>query len=246
MHPDEPTAAQGISRRRFLTAASAVALAPLVPVGAAAVRASAAHPAPAAPTSIAPLSMGYVDGSGQWPSLRGLPWADDGVLSLTDVVPASSSDAAGPDLRGDVAVVTVHGLLPDPRRLDDPALRSVALDADLRADDPDVVATFFAWTLRARPSPSVSGRSVVRVPLAHGAQLGFDLVVDRGGAIGRASRRLGVVGGADVARLHRGAYLIALDGGRWDRARALPARDDAAWATQPSIIVTIDEDAAPA
>ena len=243
MHADESdaTPAPVISRRRFLAVASAVAVAPLVPLGNAAVLAAPDRSLEGTVVRPEPLSVGYIEGSAQWPSLQGLPWADAGVLGLGTVMPAASLWAAAPDLLGRTAVITVHGLVPDLQRIADRTLRFVALDADLRADDPGSTARFYAWTLRTGPAMSASGRSIFRMPVTHGTRLGFDLAVGRAGSNSLSSGHLGLASHDGLAVLRRGAYLIALEAHTWDHARALPDRDDPEWSEMPSIVVTVDE-----
>jgi hypothetical protein len=236
-----------ITRRRFLAVASAVAVAPLLPVGNAAVLgATPASPVDLVPPAVrpVPLSIGYVEGSAQWPRLDGLPWADDGVLALGRVVPANSLRVGDPALTGRSAIITVHGLVPDLDRLEGSPLRFIALDADLHADVPASALRFFAWTLRTGAAMSASGRSIFRMQVTQGTRLGFDLAVGSVDSNSLSSGHLGVASRDNVTALRRGAYLLALGPQTWDRARTLPARGDPAWSNLPSIVVTVDQPAA--
>ena len=245
METDESgsTPVRGITRRRFLAVASVVAVAPLMRIATAS--ALGAAPVDLVPPAMPPLplSIGYVEGSAQWPRLDGLPWADDGVLALSRVVPATSLRVGDPDLVGRTAIITIHGLVPDLHRIGGSPVRFIALDADLHADQPASGLRFFAWTLRTGSALSASGRSIFRMEVTRGTRLGFDLAVGTAGSNSLSSAHLGIASHDNVAALRRGAYLLALGPQTWDRARTLPARDDAAWSDLASIVVTVDQPA---
>ena len=237
----DPTSVSVITRRQFLAVATAVAMTPLVPIGHSAVRAATRGDPLIAVMPPVPLSVGYIGGSALSPSLQGVPWADDGVPGSSQVIPAASLRAGAPDLVGRTAVIIVHGLVPDLHRIADRSLRFVALDADLHAEDPTSTLRFFAWTLRTGATTSASGRSIFRMQVTPETRLGFDLAVGRDGSNSLSSGHLGLASHDDRAVLRRGAYLLALDPQTWDRARALPDRDDPEWGDLPSLLVTVDE-----
>ena len=248
--------ADGVTRRRFLTVAAAVALAPLIPMdGGVALAAPGSRrqilPRAVRATAVGerqdlesagPLSVGYIDGSAHWPDLRSRPWADDGVLGLTDVVPATALPGGDSSLVGQIAIVTVHGLYPGPLQTADRSLRHITLDADFDAADPASARKFFAWTLRTGPAESVSGRSVFRIHVTESTRLGFDLAVSGASSSSLTRCHLGVGGGARLAKLHRGAYLLALRPGTWDAARHLPKLGDPQWRQLMSLVVTVDHE----
>jgi hypothetical protein len=247
------TRAARITRRAFLAVASAVAVAPLLPTGESAVLGAApGRPVPAAhdgdprapdgsdlAMASLPLSVGYIRGSAYWPTLHAPPWDRDGVLGASDVIPAASLRSGDPLLLGRTAIVTVHGLHRTPDRTAGASLRHVTLDMDYRADDPAAVATFHAWTLRTGPAASVSGRSILRIDITTATRIGFDLSIWRRTSRTIATAHLGTGREQGLAKLRRGAYLLALQPGTWDAARTLPAIDDPEWGAIASLVVTV-------
>ena len=223
-----------LTRRRFLIAVSALVAAPLVPVGDRHVAAATVA------TTVRRLSVGYIERSDRWPDLSVLPWQAGGVLGLARSIPARSPLAGDRSFVGRDAVVTVHGLYPSLRRVADRTITRVALDADLRANDPARPLLFYASTIRAGPRASTSQRSVFSVRVGSAASLGFALDVKRGTTRTRSRVVFGVGTGTSIAKLRRGAYLLALDPTVWDSRRSLPAVGTTAWSRIPSLIVTVD------
>ncbi len=246
MLPDRP-----ITRRAFLAATSAAALVPMIPMGRSAALgwgpvatassgAGAQVASPGATAAVAPMSVGYIDGSAELLEPGARSWSDAAALHLRQVIPATSVRPSAGELTPGTALVTVHGLVLARSGVAARALDSVALDADFRATDDDPELRFFAWTHRAGPAPATSGRSIFSMAVDEGSGLTFHLTTRSSGRTLISIRRLAILGGFGLATLRRGAYLLATRPGTWDRPRMTPAGGDAVLRDLSSVLVTID------
>ena len=225
-----------LTRRRFIVGASAVVLSPLVPLGEAVVRGAGV----VAPTPLPRLSVGYIERSGTRQDLHLFPWRRGGVLDRGVSTPARLLLSGDRSLVGDEAIVTVHGLYPSLPRVPDRTITAIALDADLRANDPTHPLLFYAATLRAGAHSSESQRAAFRIRVGSAATLAFALNVKRGTSRTRSRQVFGVGTGSGLAKLRRGAYVLALGPTTWDTRRSLPPVGSVAWSRIPSFVVTVD------
>jgi hypothetical protein len=246
-----------VSRRTFLAGAAGVAASAVLPlataetlarkphrvppldprVAAREAAAAARHAATAMTTSRVPLSIGYVQGSAAWPKLGARPWTHSGHLGGSTVVPATSLPSGDLGLVGHRLTVTVHGLYP--HHLVDHSIRTIALDADFDAGNPDSVRKYFAWTARYDGVRAVSGRAVFELEASAQHHFGFELGTATKNAARVAVAQLVVGAAARVPKLREGCYLLALEPGTWDTPRRAPAVGSAQWRTRPSLVVTI-------
>lgn len=174
--PESPPAPAGLDRRRFMTLGSAgVAALSLGPL---------AGSAAAAELAAAPLSVGYLAGSGELPSFDGLFWqphlggADPAAGRRAtwispyawQVEPAHRLPMGDQELAGATIEVRIHGLYPDPPE------RSWFQAADLDVLFPvpgdlepvlgrGATLPYFAWGLADRSAPSPSPPCCFRLPL---------------------------------------------------------------------------------
>jgi hypothetical protein len=244
-----------LTRRRFLTGVAAVAAAAAVPLetSSALARGRAVHIDPAvaareaqdaaqeAATAMAPtrgpLSIGFVKGSGSWPKLEARPWVRSTHLAGAHVVPAGSLPAGDARLIGRRLTVIVHGLYP--KKLHDPAVDWIVLDADFDAGNPDSVRKLFAWTARYRGGRAISGRAVFEVEPSLQHHFGFELGTSRKGTARVGVAQLVPGPAATVPKLREGCYLVSLTAGTWDKPRRTPALGSPDWHTLASLVVTI-------
>ena len=128
---------------------------------------------------------------------------------------------------------------------------------------------FYAWTFRNGPSPSHSLVSAVRVGGSSGLRVGVSIdaaaITAPTGAAAAASPAgpsaavASVASGADAvpstvvfsSRVDRrlptfqpGVYLLGLEQGMWSTPTALPAIDDPAWSSLPSMVLLVEESTA--
>jgi hypothetical protein len=125
---------------------------------------------------------------------------------------------------------------------------------------------FYAWTFRNGPSPSRSLVSAMRVGASHGLRVGVSIdaapIAATSGAAPGVSAPAVAASVADGAaavpstvvfssRAHRrlptfqpGVYLLGLEQGMWSSPTALPAIDDPAWSSLPSMVVVVEESTA--
>lgn len=225
-----------ITRRTFLAGASAAAvLAPALP-GVASAGATRVL-AKSGGGRTAPLSVGFVDGSDLYPDLSGIPWVSPSVLELGRSVPASSAPTGDDRFIGQLARLTVHGPYPF-----DLPTGEVDLDAAFLSIDSTNPPVYYAWTARgsgpaARGNPVSFGVGVVSSSPCLTLSLGL---VPPGGSATSLAATFATGRGKGLAKLKRGAYLLALAPGTWDSPTSLPPLGDPAWSALTSIIVTIE------
>lgn len=198
---EAPPVHGGLDRRRFMTLGSAgVAALSLGPL---------AGSAAAAELAAAPLSVGYLAGSGELPSFDGLIWqphlggADPAVGQRAtwispyawQVEPAHRLPMGDQELAGAAIEVRIHGLYPEPPE------RSWFEAADLDVLFPlpgDLVPVlgwgaslpYYAWGLADRSAPSPSPPCCFRLPLEPDGGLELRLRVKPGrGLVPRGAGR---------------------------------------------------------
>jgi hypothetical protein len=214
-----------LTRRQFLAGTTAAGLAPLLGAAARPVRGSTATGVTAPPPPL-PLSVGYLEASDT---------LTDGWLEVPRrVIPVGGLAAHPSDVVGGWAKVTIHGLVPGAPVV---GFASLLLDVDYRERDDQPELRFFAWTLRTGAAGTISGRSVVDIPVESGPR--FHLTSRSGDVEIRSARRMSRPGLLGTS-LRPGAYLLATRPGLWDRSTVAPVAGDPAWANLPSILVTVD------
>ncbi len=232
-----PTTPSGLlsemSRRTFLAGVSAAAIATPVIGAARSERTFAAS----ATGKTGPLSVGYVDHSESWPDLGGAPGESPSVLELGRSVPAAAATTGDSRFVGQLARITVHGPYPG-------SLPAGQLDLDaaflaVSSIDPPV---YYAWTDRsgggaARSAPVSFG---VGVPSTNPCLSLSIRLLPQGGTPTTRTATFGVGRGKTIAKLRRGAYLLAVDAGTWDSPRSLPALGSSDWAALSSLVITVE------
>ena len=179
-----------------------------------------------------PMSVGFVEGSGDRIPPSRERWTDDGRLAGARVIPAAAMRTGADGLAGRLVRLTVHGLYPQDVQ---PRGSTLAVNAHIASPDPAAPYAFHAWSRRDGPTPSVSGRTNFQVLLDRDPRLAITVEVMTATGLARTGALFGIHSGQGVVKLRPGAYLLALEGGAWDRAASLPA--DGASASAPSSIL---------
>jgi hypothetical protein len=228
-----------LRRRDFLVLGAAGALAPWL--------GGVAHAAETARavgvTTAEPMSVGYVNGSGELPRLSRASWALSTDMAAAgeqplEVLPAAGLDLGDQELAGGDVKLRVQGLYPST-----PAgcrgVEEVDLDVFFPSPDPAFPKPlrFMAWSFRRRPGIDISPPLSFRVPLALDGGLTLALrVAYRGEGRDLAQR---VLQGSPVIerlyrtsftvdwqagrpKLQRGTYLLGVRPAIWDASTALP------------------------
>jgi hypothetical protein len=223
-------------------------------------KASASAEAASAPAETA--SVGYLEGSDNLVNLRRLS-ADlrlplavvraNRIAAERHVVPAASLGSGDASLAGAALRMTVHGFYPP--LYADAYLRSaaaVAAAALPRAVDVDVIvpcpelgsggARYEAWSYRRLPAEDRSARVSFLVAPDWYSDLGVEVRVVPAGAakahLLRTTFTLGRVGSRP--RLQRGAYLLGLAAGAWDRDADLPEQAEEVPPDLRSVLITLE------
>lgn len=240
-----------LHRRQFLALGSAGLLAPFFTDFA------WAEPL-AAEALVRPMSIGYIEESETFRSLRRLPRkirrplvAVDGEVEEAEaspvIVPAASLFQGDTSLPGRPLRIHVHGLYPSATlKLERPEDLPQALDLEVLFPSPDPAfpqpLRFFAWSIRKKPAWSPSPPVSFRFPLEWEAQPQFVLRVRTAAGESLVLRtKFTVDAESGRPRLRRGAYLFGFTPGAWDRggvkvsdlARRIPAE-------RVSLLVTMD------
>jgi hypothetical protein len=234
---EEPTI-YGVSRRKFLIGASAVAATPfLARLGAALLDQGDRIDFDA--LGLRPVSIGYIEGSG----IRGEDGSGGygGPESLTGarIVPAAAARSGDGSPTGRVVRATVHGLYPSRSALA-PDAQTVAVNGLFASRQPDAPYPFFAWTLQAHDVETMSHRSKFRVALDRHPRFGLAVEVLTSAGLATAATVFGTGSGANMAKLRAGTYLLAVGHDMWDRSRTLPAAGHTAWERLASIVLTVE------
>lgn len=171
-----------LDRRRFLMLASACAAAPAVHSAAQVI---SAVQAPEPPLVQNRMSVGFVEGSDELPSLHGVSWAGGGFEALSEqvgglrVVPADELPLGDQTLAGETVRVRLAGLYPQQPKNIAPFLRQARLTVMFPSDDPtqEQPLPFEAWSYRGKPAPMVSPPLSFVVPLGLDGRLDLSLTV---------------------------------------------------------------------
>jgi hypothetical protein len=183
-----------------------------------------------------PLSVGFVEGSGDRVRPSRERWADDGGLAGARVTPAAALRTGADDLAGRLVRLTVHGLYPQDVQ---PRASTLAVNAHIASPDPTAPYAFHAWTRRDGPAPSVSGRTNFQVLLDRDPRLAITIELMTATGMARTGALFGTRSGQGVVTIRPGAYLLGLEGGAWDRATSLPA-DGGLASIPPSVLLSVE------
>jgi hypothetical protein len=244
-----------LRRRDVLTFGAAGLLVPLFnnlawaePLAAAAER---------APQTV-PMSVGYIDGSEEYRSLKRLPRKIRRPFLLKEeeeaeaspvIVPAESLFQADTSLPGRPLHIHVHGLYP-PVALEAERRREVPLAVDLEAvfPSPDPAfptpLRFYVWGLRQRYGWDPSPPTTFRFPLEWQVLPQFILRVRRADGTHYVMRtRFTVDNEPGRPKLRRGVYLLGLTPVAWSRAARVSDYARIAPAEMFSLMISMDPEA---
>lgn len=242
---------RGLGRREFLVLGAAGFLTPWVTrlASAATLPVSAGLPQIVAPP--VPMSIGYVQGSGELKTLRRLPWEDPAAQRVAEgeepqrfeIASAKDLPLGDQKLANEVVKVTVYGLYPSARMLKKEGLDAIDLDVIFPSPDPAFPKPmpFHAWSYR-RVGPNVGHRLSFNVPLGLDGGLAISLVVGTLGAPQREryDANFSVDSGNGRPKLQRGIYLLGLGPTVWNSAEALPVPGEKARLELRSLVISID------
>ncbi len=211
--------------------------------------------------AVRPMSIGYIEESETFRSLRRLPRkirrplaavnAVNGEVGEAEaspvIVPAASLFQGDTNLPGRPLRVHIHGLYPSATlKLERPGDLPEAVDLEVLFPSPDPAfpqpLRFFAWSLRKKPAWSPSPPVSFRYPLEWEAMPQFVLRVRTAAGESIVLRtKFTVDAEAGRPRLRRGVYLFGFHPGTWDRggvkvadlARRIPAE-------RVSLLVSMD------
>jgi len=219
----------GVSRRKFLIGASAVAATPLLARLAAALL-DEGDRIDFDALGLPRLSVGYVEGS---------PARGATELAGARIVPAAAARTGDASLTGQLVKVTVHGLYPSRSALSS-TTRTVAVNGLFASHQPEQPYPFFAWTLHAHDAETMSHRSTFAVELDRNPRFGVAVELRTTTGPATAAAVFGTGSGVNMAKLRAGTYLLGVGHGTWDRGTTLPAAGDKAWGRLPSIVLTVE------
>lgn len=239
-----------LHRRAFLALGSAGLLAPFLQDFA------WAETLDKAGTVVWPLSVGYIEGSEEFRSLKRLPrkirrpglqGEEEAAESSPVVVPAVSLFQGDTTLPGRPLRIRIDGIYP-PLSVDSKRRRGLpfAADLDVFFPSPDpAIATpihYKAWSLRQRPgwnpSPPVSFRFPLDWQALPELVLRVQQTEEARPVVLRTKFTLDDESG--LPRLRRGVYLLGFAPGAWDRDVRLAEVGRKALAEQFSVLVTME------
>lgn len=171
-----------------------------------------------------PLTVGYIEGSGDRARPSRERWIEDGSLAGARVIPAGALRNGDASLAGRPALLTVHGLYPGDTQ---PEGSTLAIDVHVASSDPTAPYPFHAWLRRGGSTPTTSGRSNFRVLLDRDPRLAITVELMTTTGMARTGTLVGLRSGPGVVTLRPGAYLLGLERGAWDRDARLPAAGSA-------------------
>ena len=227
--PEEPHPGH-LHRRQFLALGSAGLLAPFFK--------DLAWAEPLAKDAVVrPMSVGYIEESETFRSLRRLPRkirrplvAVNGEVEEAEgspvIVPAASLFQGDTNLPGQPLRIHIHGLYPlATLKLERPEDLPEAVDLEVLFPSPDPAfpqpLRFFAWSFRKKPAWSPSPPVSFRYPLEWEAMPQFVLRVRTSAGESLVLRtKFTVDAESGRPRLRRGAYLLGFNVGTWDRGGA--------------------------
>ena len=230
--PSPLSAALGGNRRQFLLASSAAAAGALLfrgdlvtsPTG---LQLLAASLGPRIPVA-------YIEGSAGSSSLAAA------LGGPRRVVPAAGVRAAD-SLAGRAGRVSVRGFASSTYAQQSPAFSKVLLDAHVPSPTHlDQTIPFYAFTFRRDPAVSLSSASRLRITKGRGLRVGFRLEAPDSASTQAATTVFTSRPQRELPTLQPGVYLLGLQQGMFDSASTLPAIDDSAWATLPSLVLVVE------
>jgi hypothetical protein len=186
---------------------------------------------------VRPMSIGYIEESETFRSLRRLPRkvrrplvAVNGDVEEAEgspvIVPAASLFQGNANLPGRPLRIHIHGLYPAATlKLERPEDLPEAVDLEVLFPSPDPAfpqpLPFFAWSFRKKPGWSPSPPVSFRYPLEWEAMPQFILRVRTAAGESIVLRtKFTVDAESGRPRLRRGAYLFGFNPGTWDRGGA--------------------------
>ena len=241
----------GLGRREFLVLTATGILTPWLSRAAEATAPRTASAPIIAPP--VPMSVGYVEGSDSFKSLRRLPWDDvqsayaaiaAGVEpTRSAVVSATSMPLGNQNLASTVVKVTVHGFYGGPIKKKE-TLDAIDLDVYFPSPDPAFPQPlpFHAWSFRRLPEMSFGHRLSFNVPLGLDGGLALSLIVGQLNAPSRQryTTNFTVDSASDRPKLQRGIYLLGLGPAAFKSDATLPAYGEAARSDLRSLVISID------
>jgi hypothetical protein len=200
------------------------------------------------------MSIGYVEGSDAFTSLRRLPWDDvqsayaaiaAGVEpTRSSVISATGMPLGDQNLASTVVQVIVHGFYGGPIKKKE-TLDAIDFDVYFPSPDPAFPQPlpFHAWSFRRLPEMSFGHRLSFNVPLELDGGLSLSLIVGQMGASSRQryTTNFTVDPGSDRPKLQRGIYLLGLGPAAWKSDATLPAYGETARADLRSLVISIDD-----
>lgn len=186
------------------------------------------------------VPIAYVEGSASSSSL-----AQALSSGNARAVPAAGLRSSG-SLLGSGFRATVHGFAAAAHSQRAAAFSSVLVDAlvPLPAPQADPIP-FYAFTFRRDPVVSVSGPAALRVAAADGLRMGVRVnALDDSGTDAPATAVFTSGRERHLPTLCPGVYLLGLQQGMFAQATALPALDDAGWASLPAVVLVVEADPA--
>ena len=237
--PPENAAATiaGVSRRKFLIGASAVAATPLIARLAAALL-DEGDRIDFDALGLPRLSIGYIDASAARAAGREA-FSPSTELSGARIVPAAAARSGDASLTGRLVRVTIHGLYPSRSALSS-TTRTVAVNGLFASHQPEAPYPFFAWTLHAHDTETMSHRSTFRIELDRNPRFGLTVELHTTTGPATAAAVFGTGSATNMAKLRAGTYLLGVGHDTWDRSTTLPAAGDKAWERLPSIVLTVE------
>ena len=184
------------------------------------------------------IPVAYVEGSAGATSLVAA------LAGPSRAVPAAGMRATGSSAGGP-ARVSVKGFASARHAQRDASYSKVLLDAHLPSPaDHAQTIPFFAFTFRRDPAVSQSAASNLHVASGRALRVGFRLDAPAGAAEAAATTVFTSRPQRGLPTLQPGVYLLGLQQGMWAGATSLPAADDPAWASLPSLVLVVEDSAA--
>jgi hypothetical protein len=234
---EEPTI-YGVSRRKFLIGASAVAATPFLARLAVALL-DGGDRIDFDALGLRPVSIGYIEGSGTRAKDGSGGYIGPESFTGARIVPAAAARTGDGSLTGRLVRARIHGLYPSRSALA-PDAQIVAVNGLFASRQPDAPYPFFAWTLQAHDVETMSHRSNFWVGLDRNPRFGIAVEVVTTTGLAIAATVFGTGSGINMAKLRAGTYLLGVGHDSWDRPRTLPAAGAKAWERLASIVLTVD------
>ncbi|HEX4955039.1 MAG TPA: hypothetical protein VF017_16745 [Thermoanaerobaculia bacterium] len=178
-----------------------------------------------------PMSVGYLDGSEDFASVRRGPWIG-GASGPWQAVPAAGLGLGEQRWALETIRMRIHGLYPRMPAGKKGGFGACWLTVWMPQDDPTLppMLPFYAWGSRRLPAPSNAAPLMFRVPTREDGGLALTLEVlypgsSTGGApvLGRYTTDFTVDWQAGRPKLRRGLYLLGFTESTWERPAAVLA-----------------------